>query len=62
MSVKQQKNETTTAPHEMINGDDLNKLLRAVERIEQIKNRPLSVWEMKIVAASTMDYLEKITD
>jgi hypothetical protein len=39
------------------------KLLRGVEDLEaQIKNRPLAVWEMRMVAASTMECLEKMTD
>ena len=63
MSVKQRKNETTLAPHELLDGDHLRKLLRAVEGLDaQIKNRPLSVWEMRLVAASTMEYLEKMAD
>jgi hypothetical protein len=52
----------TLAPHELIGGDDLKKLLRAVERIQQITNRPLRVWEMRMFAASTMECLEEITD
>jgi hypothetical protein len=50
------------APHELIDGDYLKKLLCAVEYLAQINNRPLRVWEMSMVAASTREYLEKITD
>jgi hypothetical protein len=52
----------TVAPHESIDGEYLKKLLCAVEYLAQINNRPLRVWEMSTVAASTMEYLEKITD
>jgi hypothetical protein len=53
----------TLAPHELIDGDCLKKLLRAVECLEaQIKNRPLREWEMRMIAASTMEYLEKMRD
>ena len=38
------------------------ELPRAESRIEQIKNRPLRVWEMRMVAASAMKHLEKITN
>ena len=57
MSVKD-----TLAPHELIDGACLKKLLCAVERLQQITNQPLRVWEMRMVAASTTEYLEKITD
>ena len=52
----------TLAPHELIDGDCLKKLLCAVECLAQVNNRPLRVWEMRMVAASTMEHLEKITD
>jgi hypothetical protein len=72
MSVLEQKDVTTSAdnvPKEcerlchLIDDNGLKKLLRAFEDLEaQIKNRPLLVWEMKVVAASTMEHLEKMTD
>jgi hypothetical protein len=49
-------------PVPQIDGDCLKKLLCAVEYLAQINNRPLRVWEMRMVAASTTEYLEKITD
>jgi hypothetical protein len=52
----------TLAPHELIDGDCLKKLLCAVECLAQVNNRPLRVWEMRTVAASTMEELEEITD
>lgn len=68
----EQKDVTTPADNvpkecerlcELIEDNGLKKLLRAFEDLEaQIKNRPLSVWEMKMVAASTMEHLEKMTD
>lgn len=48
---------------ELIDDNELKKLLRAFEDLEaQIKNRPLSVWEMKMVAVSTMEHLKKMAD
>ena len=52
----------TLAPHELIDGDCLKKLLCAVECLAQVNNRPLRVWEMRMFAASTMECLEEITD
>jgi hypothetical protein len=50
------------APHELIDGDCLKKLLCAVEYLAQINNRPLHVWEVKMIAASTVETVEEIAD